>query len=675
MTVGPELKRPARVLVAGIAASFLLGGVIAPAQAQPAPRPAAARQQVDINVFYAPLAEHGTWVAHPTYQYVWVPSGLDASWRPYQDGRWLWTDDGWYWDSAEPFAWATYHYGRWGYEPDYGWYWVPGDTWAPAWVQWRRGGGRTGWAPVAPDAPGYAYGAPRRYDVPVAESWVFVEDRYLAAPDLAARVLPVAALAAWLGGNPRSYDPAYGNGRVVTRFVPPTEFGDVVEREVITRRLVYVDRYQEEFDDTGGARIGIYRPYIGRPADIPPPPRVMRELPADRRIVIRQYVEPGAAGILAPSAALLSVLGPDQRRALRDARFSGDERAYHQDIDRYRADREQQLQQEWQQAERNRAAFERARLDGLRQREQMQRQILEQRQQRATQVIERLERERPDAVPPALPQAPNAPGGRALPGPQPGTPAPAATPAPGALPAGAPPAAAPPAPNAAQAPNAPRPAAPPATAPGAPPPAPNAPPPRPSGAGAPPPAAAPRPADAPKPEAPASRPQSAPAAAPPPPAAPPPAPNAPPAARPEPARPAPPPAAAPERPPAAERPPAPRPEAPRAEPPAARPPAPAAPERPPQAERPPQTERPPAPRPEAPRAEPPAARPPAPAAPERPPQAERPAAAPRPEAPAARPPQGEHPPAPRPEAPGGRPQGQGGGRPDAPPAPGAPPPQ
>ncbi|WP_332122993.1 DUF6600 domain-containing protein, partial [Azorhizobium caulinodans] len=402
-----RLKRHTRLLAAGAAAGVLLGAV-APALAQaPGPRPASV-QQVDVNVFYAPLAEHGTWVSHPVYKYVWVPTGLDASWRPYQEGRWVWTDDGWYWDSAEPFAWAVYHYGRWGYDPDYGWFWVPGDTWAPAWVKWRRGGGHTGWAPIAPDAPGYAYGPPRRYEAPVAESWVFVEDRYVAAPDLTVRVLPIAALASWLATDARPYDPYYGNGRVVTRFVPPQEFGTVVEREVITRRVVYVNRYDQVFDDTGGARLGIYRPYVTAAQDIPPPPRVIRDVPAERRLLIRQYVGPEAPAAIAPSAALLGVLAPDQRQALREARFSGNETAYRQDVERFREMRESQLQREWADAERNRADYERTRLETLRQREQMQQRILQQRQQRATQVIEQLERERPNAVPPALPQAPNA---------------------------------------------------------------------------------------------------------------------------------------------------------------------------------------------------------------------------------------------------------------------------
>jgi hypothetical protein len=90
-------------------------------------------------------------------------------------------DYGWFWESSEPFAWAAYHYGRWGYDPEFGWYWVPSNSWAPAWVSWRIGRGRVGWAPIGPERKGYARGEPRRFDPPVLESWVFID-----APNFAA---------------------------------------------------------------------------------------------------------------------------------------------------------------------------------------------------------------------------------------------------------------------------------------------------------------------------------------------------------------------------------------------------------------------------------------------------------------------------------------------------------
>ncbi len=100
--------------------------------------------------FYEPLAPEGEWVTVGSYGRCWRPSGVAIDWRPYCNGSWEQTDAGWYWVSDEPWAWATYHYGRWDYADQYGWYWVPQTQWAPAWVSWHEGGGYVGWAPLQP---------------------------------------------------------------------------------------------------------------------------------------------------------------------------------------------------------------------------------------------------------------------------------------------------------------------------------------------------------------------------------------------------------------------------------------------------------------------------------------------------------------------------------------------
>ena len=100
--------------------------------------------------FYQPLSPYGQWVVAGDYGRVWRPANVDAGWRPYANGHWELTDDGWYWESDEPWGWATYHYGRWELSAGYGWIWVPQTEWAPAWVEWRQGGGYVGWAPLPP---------------------------------------------------------------------------------------------------------------------------------------------------------------------------------------------------------------------------------------------------------------------------------------------------------------------------------------------------------------------------------------------------------------------------------------------------------------------------------------------------------------------------------------------
>ena len=112
--------------------------------------PARAQMEVTYESFATPLAAHGEWIDVGGYGRVWRPWHMAASWRPYLYGHWVYTEDGWLWESDEAFGWATYHYGRWSYEDGYGWIWVPGYEWAPAWVEWRYSAGVVGWAPMYP---------------------------------------------------------------------------------------------------------------------------------------------------------------------------------------------------------------------------------------------------------------------------------------------------------------------------------------------------------------------------------------------------------------------------------------------------------------------------------------------------------------------------------------------
>lgn len=105
--------------------------------------------------FDVPLAPLGEWVEIGTYGHCWHPRGVAVTWRPYCDGTWVWTDDGWYWESSEPWAWACYHYGTWVYDPTWGWCWLPDVVWAPAWVEWRTCDDYFGWVPCGP--PGFVF--------------------------------------------------------------------------------------------------------------------------------------------------------------------------------------------------------------------------------------------------------------------------------------------------------------------------------------------------------------------------------------------------------------------------------------------------------------------------------------------------------------------------------------
>ncbi len=102
--------------------------------------------------FYTELSPYGNWIEVDYGVVVWRPTIIRVNWMPYQMGSWVWTYDGWYWDSYEPFGFITYHYGRWYYDDYYGWLWYPDYEWAPAWVEWRYDNNYIGWAPLHPYA-------------------------------------------------------------------------------------------------------------------------------------------------------------------------------------------------------------------------------------------------------------------------------------------------------------------------------------------------------------------------------------------------------------------------------------------------------------------------------------------------------------------------------------------
>ncbi len=127
---------------------LLLLGLISPLASR-----AEAQTEVSLNFFYDNLSDQGSWLDVAGYGYCFQPQIAvgDSDWRPYADGYWAYTDQGWAWVSYEDFGWATYHYGRWADLGDFGWVWVPGYEWAPAWVSWRTGGDYIGWAPLPPN--------------------------------------------------------------------------------------------------------------------------------------------------------------------------------------------------------------------------------------------------------------------------------------------------------------------------------------------------------------------------------------------------------------------------------------------------------------------------------------------------------------------------------------------
>ena len=177
-------RSAARRLLLGIATGCALAvsGISLPVVAG-ALTPAIAQTADDMA---AALDAYGHWVQLAPYGEVWTPDGVPPGWRPYDYGHWVYTDDwGWYWvsdDSEDDWGWVVYHYGRWIHDRG-SWFWVPGDDWAPAWVDWRYGGDDIGWAPLPPDDLVDAYDDD-------AEYWSFVPMRYIGEPELRRYYVP-----------------------------------------------------------------------------------------------------------------------------------------------------------------------------------------------------------------------------------------------------------------------------------------------------------------------------------------------------------------------------------------------------------------------------------------------------------------------------------------------------
>ena len=260
-------------------ALLLLGGI---AGATPASAQLAAdihvgpsgRASVDVGFFYDDLASYGNWIERPSYGWVWTPRAVSTSWRPYRDGHWVWTDQGWTWISDEPYGWATYHYGRWYDDPQVGWSWVPGDEWAPSWVSWQEGADYIGWAPLPPGVNvsvafgggGYAYGI-------APESYCFVPERDFLSPRLGSYFVARDRIGGFWGRTRNFTNYRFAGGRVFNQGVP-------VDR--IQRFTGRVPRYQVADLGYGrgnswrqarmqGNRVAFFRPQVQKAAHIASP--------------------------------------------------------------------------------------------------------------------------------------------------------------------------------------------------------------------------------------------------------------------------------------------------------------------------------------------------------------------------------------------------------------------
>ncbi|MEO8845705.1 MAG: DUF6600 domain-containing protein, partial [Kofleriaceae bacterium] len=108
--------------------------------------------QVNDDEIDATLDGYGQWEESEDYGRVWVPdtTAVGVDFTPYEtDGSWIWSDAGWNYQCDLSWGWLPFHYGRWGWFDNH-WGWQPGNQWSAGAVEWRGGGGYTGWRPLTP---------------------------------------------------------------------------------------------------------------------------------------------------------------------------------------------------------------------------------------------------------------------------------------------------------------------------------------------------------------------------------------------------------------------------------------------------------------------------------------------------------------------------------------------
>ncbi len=108
------------------------------------------RGKTDFDTALQILNPYGTW---SKIDGLWAYTPLDHG-APYTDGRWLYTEYGWYWKGNRPHSWATEHYGYWKRGANKVWSWYPGPYWISQAVEIRSTPEAIGWRSAAVDDDG-----------------------------------------------------------------------------------------------------------------------------------------------------------------------------------------------------------------------------------------------------------------------------------------------------------------------------------------------------------------------------------------------------------------------------------------------------------------------------------------------------------------------------------------
>ena len=99
------------------------------------------RGTIDFDKALQLLNPYGTW---SKIDEKWAYTPLDHE-APYTDGRWLYTEYGWYWKGNQRHSWITEHYGYWKRGEDKVWSWYPGPVWLSQIIEFRATPTHIGW--------------------------------------------------------------------------------------------------------------------------------------------------------------------------------------------------------------------------------------------------------------------------------------------------------------------------------------------------------------------------------------------------------------------------------------------------------------------------------------------------------------------------------------------------
>ncbi len=229
---------------------------------------------LNIGLFYEKLAPHGQWVEIETYGWVWQPAVVvtDETWRPYcNEGHWVYTDAGWYWESSYPWAWAAFHYGRWSYHEKYKWVWLPDVTWGPAWVTWRRSDDVYGWAPL-PFGARFEAGAFAGASLDLkADLFTFVPAQSFLSIHVGSAALPREKVTTVFNKTKvvnNTY--VYNNNRVVNNGIPKEEVAATTKQEIKTATIADAKSPGQKGESDG--KIAAFRPALKNEKPKNPPP-------------------------------------------------------------------------------------------------------------------------------------------------------------------------------------------------------------------------------------------------------------------------------------------------------------------------------------------------------------------------------------------------------------------